>query len=152
MNKEKSIAVLNTLIEINNDRIEGYTSASKETKETELKSVFSKFANTSEKCREELVSEVKKLGGTPAKGTTTTGKFFRIWMDVKAALTLKDRESILNSCEYGEDNAVDTYKKELKDNVADISPAQLSMLKAQLELIEADHDEVKQMRDVVEHK
>lgn len=32
MDKEKSIDVLNTLIEINNDRIEGYETASEERK------------------------------------------------------------------------------------------------------------------------
>lgn len=32
-------------------------------------------------------------------------------MDVKAALTGKDRKAILNSCEYGEDIAKDSYEK-----------------------------------------
>ena len=55
MNKEKSIDVINSLIEINNDRIEGYETASKETQEADLKSVFSQFAKTSEKCKLELI-------------------------------------------------------------------------------------------------
>jgi hypothetical protein len=33
--------------------------------------------------------------GTPEEGTRITGKFFRVWMDVKAALTNKDRKAIL---------------------------------------------------------
>ena len=103
MDNEKSIDVLNTLIEINNDRIEGYETASKETDEEDLRTLFSQLMQTSESCKKELVNEVLELGGTPVEGTKTTGKFFRAWMDVKAALTNKDREAILNSCEHGED-------------------------------------------------
>lgn len=153
MDKKKSIDVLNTLIEINNDRIEGYETASKETEETDLKMLFSKFSQTSQKCKQELVNEVQKLGGTPIEGTKTTGKFFRVWMDVKAALTRKDREAILNSCEFGEDQAADTYEKVLKDNLNDLTSEQQTMLKTQQVLIKADHDKVKQMRDMVsDHK
>lgn len=149
MDKEKSIDALNKLIEINNDRIEGYETASKETDESELKTLFSKFSQTSQKCKHELVSEVQKLGGKPMEGTKTSGKFFRAWMDVKAALTRKDREAILNSCEFGEDQAVDTYKNVLKDNTEDLDSMQQTMVKAQLVLIKADHDHVKEMRDML---
>ena len=153
MNKEKSIDVLNKLIEINNDRIEGYETASKETKNADLKSLFLKLTQTSQKCKAELVSEVSKLGGTPIEGTKTTGKFFRVWMDVKAALTSNDDKKIFESCEYGEDVAVGTYDKVLKNNLEDISTEQKSMLKAQHALLKADHDKVKSMRDnLVEHK
>ena len=87
MEKEKTIEVLNTLITINNDRIEGYETAAKETEEQELKTLFAQFIATSHKCKQELVTEVTKLGGKPEEGTMTSGKFFRVWMDVKAAIT-----------------------------------------------------------------
>ncbi len=147
MNKEKSIDVLNTLVEINNDRIEGYETASKETEEQDLKSMFSQFIQTSQKCKAELVSEIHKLGGKPTEGTRTTGKFFRVWMDVKAALTGKDRKAILASCEYGEDTAVDTYNKALRNNLEDITAEQQVMLNKQHGLIKSEHDKVKNLRD-----
>ncbi|MFV5687901.1 ferritin-like domain-containing protein [Flavobacterium sp. ZT3R25] len=148
MDKEKSIDVLNTLIEINNDRIEGYETASEETEEQDLKTLFSQLMKTSQKCKMELVSEVREMGGTPVEGTRTTGKFFRVWMDVKAALTGKDRKAILNSCEFGEDVAVSTYAKILKNDIEDITPEQQDLLKAQYTLIKADHDKVKDLRDM----
>ena len=46
MENEKTIAVLNTLITINNDRIEGYETASKETEEQDLKALFAHFTAT----------------------------------------------------------------------------------------------------------
>lgn len=148
MDKEKSIDVLNTLIEINNDRIEGYETASEETEESDLKALFSELMKTSQKCKTELVNEVLNLGGTPIEGTRTTGKFFRVWMDVKAALTGKDRKAILNSCEFGEDVAVATYVKVLKNDTEDITSEQQDLLKAQYALIKADHDKVKSLRDI----
>jgi uncharacterized protein (TIGR02284 family) len=149
MDKEKTIAVLNTLITINNDRIEGYETAADETEEQDLKTLFAQFSSTSQKCKQELKNEVSKLGGIPAKGTMTSGKFFRAWMDIKAALTGKDRKAILNSCEFGEDKAKDTYKKALENDLEDLNAEQQTMIKAQHTLLVADHDKVKMMRDVL---
>jgi uncharacterized protein (TIGR02284 family) len=150
---EKQINVLNSLIEINNDRMEGYERASKETEETDLKQLFSQLIQTSHKCRTELVNEVLKGGGHPIEGTTATGKVFRAWMDIKAALTGKDRKTILNSCEFGEDAAIETYEMALQNDIADLSQEHKAMISNQLSYIRADHDKIKRFRDtILEHK
>jgi len=145
MQSSKTIEVLNTLITINNDRIEGYETASKETEEQELKTLFAHFSATSQKCKNDLVSEVNRLRGTVAEGTLVSGKFFRVWMDVKAALSGKDRKVILDSCEYGEDVAKDTYKKALENDSEYLNEEQQSMIREQHVLLVADHDKVKSM-------
>lgn len=149
METQKTIEALNSLIVINNDRIEGYKTANDETKETDLKMLFSDLMETSVQCRKELVTEVTKLGGTPDEGTRTTGKFFRVWMDVKAALTGNDRKSILDSCEYGEDAALKTYKNVLIQDHEDTNLLQQDMLNKQYALLKADHDKVKSLRDAI---
>jgi uncharacterized protein (TIGR02284 family) len=149
MNTEKTIEVLNTLIEINNDRIEGYETASKETNEDDLKALFTQLAGTSETCKTELIDEVEQLGGTHTEGTKTTGKFFRVWMDVKAALTGKDRSAILSSCEYGEEVAVKTYQDVLDNHSEELTDEQLDLIEEQSELIQADHDTVKSLLDAL---
>ncbi len=146
MESSKSVDVLNSLIEINNDRIEGYSTALKETQQADLKQFFAECEQTSRKCRNELVSEVQKLGGKPEEGTKTTGKFYRVWMDFKAAVTGNDRKAILSSCEFGEDAAVDTYKKAL-DNKADLNGDLHKLISSQYLLINAEHSKVKTMRD-----
>ena len=146
MDNEKAIEILNSLIEINNDRIEGYETASEETNENDLKVLFASFIGTSQKCKDELVKEVVSLGGEPEDGTRVSGKFFRTWMDVKAALTLKDRKAIMSSCEFGEDFAVDTYKKALEKS-EHLSPEQYSMIDVQCNQIKFDHDRVKSLRN-----
>lgn len=147
METAKTIDVLNELITINNDRIEGYQTASNETEESDLKTLFSGFIRNSQKCKTELEGEVNRLAGEVAEGTLTTGKFFRVWMDVKAALTGKDRKVILDSCEFGEDAAVKAYQHALTDHLEDLSPEQQSFIRSQYTIIKADHDKVKSMRD-----
>ena len=149
MENEESIQLLNSLITINNDRIEGYETASKETDEQDLKAMFSQFISTSQKCKQELVKEVSTLGGEEAEGTKISGKFFRVWMDVKAALTGKNRKAILNSCDYGEEEAQDTYDNVLEDS-EHLSADQQNMITAQRSLLKADHDHIKALRDALE--
>ena len=146
MKNEKTIDVLNSLITINNDRIEGYKTASEETEEQDLKSLFAKFILTSQKCKNELVNEVNKLGGEVAEGTKVSGKFFRVWMDVKAALTGKDRKAVLNSCKFGENEAKETYKNALEDSLEYLTPEYQNMIGAQKELLKADRKHIKSLR------
>ncbi len=148
METKKAIDTLNKLVEINNDRTEGYKTALKEAKEQDLKTLFTAFISTSQKCKTELDNEILSLGGKLTEGTKTSGKLFRLWMDTKAALTNSDRHAILSSCESGEDVAIDTYKDVQKNDMDDLTPHQRAMVDKQLKMIKADHDKVKKMRDM----
>jgi uncharacterized protein (TIGR02284 family) len=145
-NNQEIVDCLNNLVQINNDRIQGYLTASQETDQDDLKSVFSEMMTTSQECRRELVQEITKLGGTPIEGTTVSGKLYRVWMDIKAALTSKERKAILNSCEFGEDAAVKTYQTEI-DSDALNGTEYLLIVKEQFSKIKAGHDKIKQLRD-----
>lgn len=147
MENDKVIDVLNSLITINNDRIQGYETATDETEEQDLKTMFAEFIQTSEDCKEELVTELTKLGGTPDDGTRIDGKIYRVWMDFKALITGKDRKAILNSCEYGEDVAVNTYERAMRDS--DLSSEYYTLISEQYAMIKADHDKVRNMRDAL---
>lgn len=146
MENSKNIDALNKLIEINNDRIEGYETASKEANETDLKSLFGELASTSQKNVSELRAEVKRIGGKPEEGTRVTGKFFRAWMDVKAAFTGNDRHTILDSCEFGEDKALEVYESVLEGH-RDLTAEQIQLVSQQQTALRADHDRVKALRD-----
>ncbi len=146
MENQKRIDALNKLIEINNDRVEGYETAAKESKDADLNAHFAAWTSTSQKNLSELRSEVTRLGGKPEEGTRVTGKFFRAWMDVKAAFTGNDRHTILDSCEFGEDKALETYESVLEDS-ADLSPEHVELVRRQQSELRADHDKVKALRD-----
>ena len=152
MEIEKTIEAFNSLIVINNDRIEGYKTAEAEAQETDLKMLFSDLMETSVQNRKELVAEVTRLGGTPDEGTRVTGKFFRVWMDVKAALTGNDRKAILESCLYGEDVALETYKNVLIQDHQDTNSKEQDMLNKNYSLLKVDRERVKELIDAIEHE
>ncbi len=152
MTNQDSIDVLNSLVVINNDRIEGYKTASEETEDMDLKALFSGFISTSTLCKSELINEIRNLGGTPDEGTRASGKLYRVWMDLKAAITGKDRKTILDSCEYGEDVAVEAYQDAIDNHANDLAMQHQTLLNTQYMRIKSDHDKVKSLRDeLVEH-
>lgn len=103
--------VLNDLIEINNDRIEGYEKAIRDidNSDVDLKAIFSKMGDDSRGYVHELTNHILQLGGDSETGTTVSGKIYRAWMDVKSTFTGSSRTSILELCEFGEDAAQKAY-------------------------------------------
>ncbi len=146
---EKLVEVLNDLIEINNDRITGYEKAVEETKDidVDLKAIFSKMADESRKYKTELTSEVSRLGGEPAEGTTNLGKIYRVWMDVKATFTGKDRQSVLEACEFGEDAAQKAYTDALASD-AEIDANTRQLITDQQGSLKTSHDIIKKYTDM----
>jgi uncharacterized protein (TIGR02284 family) len=144
--QEKTVEVLNDLIRINNDRIAGYQKASSNTEITEadLKTLFHRMSEESRDYVEELSAEVISLGGQPASDTTTSGKIYRAWMDVKATFSGKDSHATLASCEFGEDAAQRAYNDAMD---ADLEPVVLGLIARQKALLKGSHDLVKRYRD-----
>src|SRR5436190_4158606 len=97
---KKIVDCVNDLVQINHDRMEGYQTAAKETKDAELKSLFLRFSSQSAGFAQELSSLVTRYGGKPVEGTRADGKLYRAWMDLKHALSGNDRKAVLSSCEY----------------------------------------------------
>lgn len=145
-NKSKDIINdLNELVQINNDRIDGYKTAMQETDESDLKELFKDMAKDSFDFRNELSNEIIVMGGEPVTTTKASGKVYRAWMDIKAALSTKERQAILNSCEFGEDMALETYDNVLKKS--SLSPTVNYMVTKQRERLKQDHDKIKALRD-----
>ena len=139
--------VLNDLVQINNDRIEGYEKARKELKDsdTDLKALFLSMIEESQKHKMALATEVAASGEDIETGTTTSGKIYRGWMDVKALFTGHDRQTVLNNCEFGEDAAQNAYKMALE--VEDLPAHIRTLISDQKASLRTSHDEVKRLRD-----
>jgi len=148
MEKNEKIAeVLNDLIQINNDRIEGYEKAAKETatEDADLRSLFTNMAGESRAYASELKQYVYAAGEEPATNTTQRGKIYRVWMDVKAAITGHGRKAILASCEFGEDAAQRAYNDALEEE--GLSSEARALITGQKAKLRKSHDEIKRMRD-----
>jgi uncharacterized protein (TIGR02284 family) len=147
--QDELISVLNDLIRINNDRIEGYERAVSESKDSDIDliGIFKEMSDQSRKYVTELVQEVGRLGGEAATDTTVSGKVYRVFMDLKAAITGKDRESILGSCEYGEDVAQRAYEAALESD-AYMSTEVRQLISEQKSNLKTSHDLIKKYRDM----
>lgn len=145
---EKTIRVLNNLMQTNHDRIAGYEKAISEAGEMdlEIKAIFNKMIQESRQNNIELANEVTALGGDPAISSTIGGKIYRIWMDVKTSFSSDDRHAILDSCEYGEDVAVEAYEDALQSD-AEMTVAQLNLITKQKAGIQLAHNLVRSYRD-----
>jgi uncharacterized protein (TIGR02284 family) len=145
---DKSIEVLNDLIEINNDRVAGFEKAAKDLEEPnmDLKAIFQKLAGESRKNAAALTEAVNQNGGEAETGSSTSGAIHRAWIDVKATFGGHDRKSILEECERCEDAIKKAYASALQsDNNLNAHMVKLIML--QKTGIDAGHDQIKALRD-----
>lgn len=150
-NTEKTLELLNDLVLINNDRIEGYEKSLKELKESgehlEWEPLFLRFIDDSRRYKMEIGSEIQALGKDIEQGTSASGKLHRAWISIKETFTGHDEHSLLEEIERGEDAIKKTYTDALND---DVLPAYIiDVLDGQLQEITEAHDEIKSLRDSV---
>ncbi|WP_426058773.1 ferritin-like domain-containing protein [Hymenobacter sp. B1770] len=109
-------ATLNELLYFVNDRIEGYKRAVDESQDTQLRGYYQQLVTQSQQFANQLNAYLSQEGGARQTSTTVKGKFYRAWMDAKAALTGNDEKAILGSNIYGEEWAIKAYEEALNDN------------------------------------
>jgi len=145
---EKSIDVLNDLIEINNDRVAGFEKAAKDLgdEDQELRGIFEQYAGESRTYSTELATAVRESGQDAEDGSSATGALHRAWLDVKATFTGHDRKSILAECERGEDAIKKAYRTALEDD-NDLPFEVSDIIRRQQQGIQAAHDRIKALRD-----
>lgn len=112
----KTADTLNELALFVNDRIEGYRTAARESKDPELQAYYQGLARQSQQFVSELNGFAREAGGNAENDTTLKGKFYRGFMDAKALVTARDEQSILDSNLYGEEWALKAYREALDDD------------------------------------
>lgn len=150
MNNNETLAeTLNDLVKINNDRITGYEKAAAQTDhiDVDLQAIFHKMANESRSYVSELNEKIASLGQEAAADTTVSGKIYRVWMDVKNLFTGSDRQSILSSCEFGEDAAQKAYNDALHTE-AEMNAETRQLIMDQKDSLKTSHDLFKKYRDM----
>ena len=137
----ETIEVMNDLIQINNDRIIGYEKAIRETKpeDTDLKILYASMVDESHRMKIALATEVQTFGAEIEQGTTTSGKIYRTWMEVKAVFTGYNRQTVLANCRRNEESTQHAYSMALDHDlpayIRELLTRQQETLKASLEEI-----------------
>jgi uncharacterized protein (TIGR02284 family) len=144
---KETASVLEDLIKINNDRIEGYEKALKDLKpeDADLRILFLNAIDQSRAIRNTLGRELQTLGSSIPTGTSASGSIHRTWLDLKATFTGHGRHAILASCEYGEDAIQKAYESALS---SEHLPEYLStIVLGEKEELREVHNEIKTLRD-----
>jgi uncharacterized protein (TIGR02284 family) len=146
MDKDEVVSTLNDLIETSKDGQQGFLTCAEDISDPKLKQFFANRAQSCERAAAELQELVLSYGGDPETRSSLSGTLHRRWVDIKAAITGKDDEAILNECERGEDVAVVSYRKALEKN---LPPEVVTVIQRQYDGVLSNHDQVKALRDQV---
>ncbi|WP_343319322.1 PA2169 family four-helix-bundle protein [Sphingobacterium multivorum] len=137
--------ILNDLIKINNDRIEGYKLAvdlANEQGEGAREAVFNQLAAQSEKFITELSPLVEFAGQYATDRTKLSGELFRLWMVIKSKLSGGNMQSLLEQCERGEAAFREVYEKALAEENK-LSVGAKNLIQIQLSQQREAHENIK---------
>jgi len=150
MSNTSSVEVLNDLIEINNDRVEGFQKALADIKDEniDLKGLFEEYASQSRTFAQQLTELVAAAGAATETGTSVSGKLHRAWIDLKSLFGGNDRENILDEAERGEDAIKKAYADALSDK--DLPAGAAELVARQADGIRGAHDRIKALRDTAD--
>ena len=132
MNNDKSIPVLNDLLNITNDRIAGFSKVEDKVWEThsDLKSVYDDMVSRSVDMKNDLINLISLKGGEADNSTSVSGAIHRAWIDVKNAFASDKDESTLENVVFGEKAAIEAYEDALESG--DLCPESTTLVSDQL--------------------
>ncbi|GAB3814777.1 PA2169 family four-helix-bundle protein [Pontibacter rugosus] len=143
-NNKEVFDTVHHLIERCKDGAKGYKTASEDIEDKDLKDLFRKYAVQRDSMITELQDQLHKMGQTDDESSSIEGTVHRAWIDLKSALTSRDRKRVLEECERGEDYAVKAYKEALDKNLpGDLKP----IVEQQYKDVKSAHDHIRSLRD-----
>jgi len=141
---DKITDVLNDLVETSINGEKGFRAAAEDTKNPDLKALFQRRAEDCSAGATELQACVTRLGGKPENSGSAAGAIHRGWTNLKAAVTGRSDEAILEECERGEDVAKQQYADALNKGLpADVQ----AIVQRQYEGVLRNHDQIRDLRN-----
>ncbi|GAB3172394.1 ferritin-like domain-containing protein [Telluribacter humicola] len=150
---EKIHGALQSLVKLHIDRIKGYEHAKEDTedRDRDLIMLFDHYITQSKKFKSELNSELINYNGKIPEDSTFAGKLHKAWMDLKSALTDRDREAVLNECEHGDKVLREGYEKVLNTEEMVIPMEMRTLIQNQYDEILMAYDRIKVLRNAESH-
>jgi uncharacterized protein (TIGR02284 family) len=149
MDNDDIVDTLNDLIETSKDGEYGFRTCAERATSNELRQTFNKRAASCAAAATELQALVRQHGGKAEQSGSVAGTVHRGWVSVRDAVAGTNDQSVLDECERGEDAALARYRKALK---SDLPPAVKSVVEKQMAGVQANHDEVKRLRDALKNR
>jgi uncharacterized protein (TIGR02284 family) len=105
-------STVNHLLEVLNERILGYQKAAENVKDPDVKAVFEQYGIQAQQFADELLPFSDKFNASEV-GTRIQGDVWRVWMDLKGAITGGNRNSMIEASITGEKAAITNYDEAL---------------------------------------
>jgi uncharacterized protein (TIGR02284 family) len=146
MSHEDIVDTLNDLIETCKDGELGFNACAKHVQSTDLLQLFTNRAAECRAAASELQTMVSDYGGKPDTTGTASGALHRGWVSMRGSLAGYSDGAMLDECERGEDAALARYRAALR---SDQLPEEVRAVVARQQLgVQANHDQIKRLRDI----
>ena len=138
------IRTLNGLIATTIDSVDGYRTSASDVENPRFAELFIARASERSSVAEQLRSEVKRLGGNPEDDGTILAAGHRAFVNLKAAVTGRDDQAIVNEVERGEDHIKAKFEDALKDD--SLAPESRTAIEAAYGSVKSGHDEMRDLK------
>jgi uncharacterized protein (TIGR02284 family) len=146
--RDDEISTLNTLIATLIDSVTGYEDAAANSEAGRFQQLFRERAGERQRVVEDLRAEVRRLGGNPEDDGSFMGKTHQRFLDLKAAVTGRDEQSIINEVERGEDYLKDKFETALDSDT--LSGESRAAVERAFQSVRSGHDQMSQLKHGLE--
>lgn len=115
MDKSKLKKDFQKIIDICDDGVKGYETASKNIEHADLKTLFLRLSQQRKGFIEDIKNEALKAGIELDASGTIKGFFHRTWLATKSTFSSDTNEKVIEEALFGEKEAVDVYDEVLRD-------------------------------------
>ena len=144
----ETITTLNTLIATTIDSVTGYEDSAKNIENERFREIFRGRADERQQVVEELRSEVRRLGGDPEESGSFLGKAHQRFEDLKAVVTGRDEQAIINEVERGEDYLKEKWQAALQSG--NLNGESHDLVERCYQSVKAGHDQISQLKHAME--
>ena len=144
----ETITTLNTLIATTIDSVTGYEDSAKNIENERFREIFRGRADERQQVVEELRSEVRRLGGDPEESGSFLGKAHQRFEDLKAVVTGRDEQAIINEVERGEDYLKGKWQAALQSGA--LHNESHDLVERLYQSVKAGHDQISQLKHGME--
>ncbi|AYZ35360.1 PA2169 family four-helix-bundle protein [Chryseobacterium indologenes] len=148
MDNQKNISVLNDLLHIMNDRIEGFSKVEGKIWEMypDIKDDYDRMISQSKIMKNELINLIIEKKGSPEDSPSISGTVHRTWIDIKNSFTLGNLEnSTLENVVFGEKAAIEAFQNAIDSG--NLSEKDISIVSEQLHQLKQSYDQFKKIEE-----
>ncbi|TLX26305.1 PA2169 family four-helix-bundle protein [Chryseobacterium indologenes] len=148
MDNQKNISVLNDLLHIMNDRIEGFSKVEGKIWEMypDIKDDYDRMISQSKIIKNELINLIIEKKGSPEDSPSISGTVHRTWIDIKNSFTLGNLEnSTLENVVFGEKAAIEAFQNAIDSG--NLSEKDISIVSEQLHQLKQSYDQFKKIEE-----